>query len=159
MKEGRPTLYTEHTVAQAEQYLEDCKDKYTAVPIYTEDGDVVLDQDGVQKTRMKKIVNLPSIAGLARYLKVSRETIYAWSSQPEKIKFSDIVGQVLIEQEQRLLSNGISGEYNCVIAKLILTKHGYSDKQELSGVNGNPIESIHKIEWEVIPSKRLEDEK
>lgn len=32
-------------------------------------------------------------------------------------------------------------------------------KQELSGVDGNPIESIHKIEWEVIPSKRLEDEK
>jgi len=155
---ARPTIYTEHTVAQAEQYLADCKDKYTQVPIYTEDGDVILDENGVQKTRLKKIVNLPSVAGLACYLKVSRETIYDWSGQEEKVEFSDIIKLILSEQEQRLTGNGISGEYNSVIAKLLLTKHGYSDRQELSGVGGNPIESIHKIEWEVIPSKRIEDE-
>ena len=156
---ARPTLYTKDTVALAEQYLADCKDKYTEVPIYTEDGDVVLDENGVQKTRMKKIVNLPSVAGLAGYLKVGRNTIYDWASQEDKTEFSNIIELILSEQEQRLTSNGISGEYNSVIAKLLMTKHGYSDKQELTGKDGNPLESIHKIEWEVIPSKRIADEK
>jgi len=156
---ARPTLYTKDTVALAKQYLADCKDKYTEVPIYTEDGDVVLDENGVQKTRLKKIVNLPSIAGLACYLRVSRETIYDWGSQEEKAEFSYILKLILSEQEQRLTSNGISGEYNPVMAKLLMTKHGYSDKQELTGKDGNPLESIHKIEWEVIASPRLENEK
>ena len=154
MKTGRPSKYNKDTVALAEQYLLDCKDRYTKVTIYDEDGEPVMDENGKVVTRLKKIVQLPSIAGLAGYLKVSRETIYDWSSQPEKIEFSDIVGQVLIEQEQRLLSNGISGEYNSVIAKLVLTKHGYSDKQELTGKDGS---ALLPILVEIINEKTTED--
>lgn len=73
---------------------------------------------------------VPSIAGLATVLKVARSTIYEWQSDPEKKQFSDILSEILAEQEQITLSNGLKGDFNATIAKLLLGKHGYSDKAE-----------------------------
>lgn len=94
----------------------------------------------VSHTRLS--VNLPSIAGLAVYLGVNRDTVYAWrdkdltaSTEEEKslfLEFSDILGDILTEQEKRLVNGGISGTYNPMITKLALGKHGYADKADIT---------------------------
>ena len=71
---------------------------------------------------------VPSIAGLASYIDVNRSTAQDWrGSSPD---FSAIVERILEKQELKLLSNGLTGDYNPTIAKLMLTKHGYTDKVE-----------------------------
>jgi hypothetical protein len=73
---------------------------------------------------------IPSVAGLACYTGKRRSTIYDYASKNED--FSDILEAVLSLQENRLLNGSLAGNMNSTIAKLILTKHGYSDKQEIS---------------------------
>lgn len=72
---------------------------------------------------------IPSIAGLAVFLNVSRSTVYEW----EKVnsEFSDILKQIMDIQETILINNGLKGKFIAPITKLMLTKHGYSDKQEI----------------------------
>ena len=116
MPGGRPTKYNDEILARAKAYVDGG---------YIECGDVI-----------------PQMAGLAIELNISRETIYDWSDDPEKKEFSDIVGRCLRAQERKLLNGSLSGTLNSTIAKLILTKHGYSERiqQEHMGENGGPIE-------------------
>lgn len=74
-------------------------------------------------------VNLPTIEGLALFLGISRSTLYLW--QKEHDKFSDIIETLQQKQASALINNGLSGNYNPTIAKVLLTKHGYTDKQEI----------------------------
>lgn len=78
-------------------------------------------------------VNLPTIEGLALYLEISRSTLYLW--QKEHPEFSDIIEILQQKQAQALINNGLSGDYNPTIAKVLLAKHGYKDevKQEVTG--------------------------
>lgn len=101
---ARPTDYSDDILKKAREYLS----------TYEKQGKAV-----------------PSVAGLALYLGVHRDTIYDWSSQEDKQEFSDIVKQCLAKQEETLITNGLKGEFNASITKLLLTKHGYSDKQEI----------------------------
>jgi hypothetical protein len=120
---GRPSEYSEEIVKKAQKYLDSCKDK-------TEQHlDMENEQKGYQKFKNKLKVKLPTIEGLAVYLKVARDTIYEW----EKIhkEFSDIIGDLRATQAQRLIDNGLSGDYNPTIAKVLLAKHGYKDAQEV----------------------------
>ena len=71
---------------------------------------------------------IPSIAGLAFFLGKSRECMYEWARQSDV--FSGILDEILRTQEMLLLDGGLGGDFNAVITKMILTKHGYSDKQE-----------------------------
>jgi hypothetical protein len=99
---------------------------------------------------------IPSIAGLAVYLGTCRETIYDWSRKfPE---FSDIVTLLLSKQEQVLIQKGLTGDFNPSITKVILTKHGYSEKQDLTlaGPNGGPVE-FSKIERVIVDAKDVKD--
>jgi hypothetical protein len=73
---------------------------------------------------------VPSIAGLACVLGITRETCYAWAKDPEKPEFSDILKELMQKQERQLLKQGLLGGFNPSITKMILTKHGYSDKVE-----------------------------
>jgi len=72
--------------------------------------------------------NLPSIEGLAVFLEVHRSTIYDWKDK--FAEFSDILEKILAVQADCLMNNGLNGKWNATIAKLILTKHGYSDRSE-----------------------------
>lgn len=74
-------------------------------------------------------VQLPTIEGLALFLEISRSTLYLW--QKEHKAFSDIIEVLQQKQAQALINNGLSGNYNPTIAKVLLTKHGYTDKQEI----------------------------
>jgi hypothetical protein len=73
---------------------------------------------------------VPSIAGLACVLNVTRETCRAWGIDPEKSEFSGILDELAQKQERELLNNGLAGNFNAPITKMMLTKHGYSDKIE-----------------------------
>jgi len=92
---------------------------------------------------------MPSIAGLSMVLNVTRETIYDWASQSEKPEFSDIIKKLLAVQEFVLSNKGLKGESNANLTKLFLAKHGYSDRQEISGLDGGPIETSDISDMEV----------
>lgn len=96
---------------------------------------------------------IPSIAGLACYLGVARETIYDW--RDKDTEFSDIVKGILAMQERQLLNGGLSGDYNATISKLVLSKHGYTDKAEVDNKSSDgsmtPATSIN------IDSKAIKD--
>ena len=103
MAAGRPTVYGDNILKRARGYLTTFKDM----------GDVV-----------------PSIAGLACVLGVTRETCRAWGNDPDKAEFSAILGELAQRQERELLNNGLAGNFNAPITKMMLTKHGYSDRVE-----------------------------
>lgn len=100
---GRPTHYSDDIARQAREYLNSYQDK----------GDAV-----------------PSVAGLSLHLNRARSTLYEWASQPDKVEFADILHDINATQEKVALSCGLKGEFNSQIVKLLLGKHGYSDKVE-----------------------------
>lgn len=99
---ARPTILTDELIEKAEGYI-----------------DYRLEQ---------KL--LPTIEGLAVYLGINRDTVYDWKNKHER--FSDIYEDIMATQGDQLVNKGLSGEYNSTIAKLILTKHDYSDKQDIT---------------------------
>ena len=128
MAGGRPSKYTPELIEKTKEYLAN----------WQSTGDVI-----------------PSIAGLAGVLEVRRETIHEWCREDEKEDFSNIVAQILRKQEQTLANKGLTGDFNSSITKLLLTKHGYSDKieQEHTGRDGGP------ISWNVLPVRPVEPKK
>jgi len=79
--------------------------------------------------------NIPSVAGFARILKVTRPTIYNWADDyPE---FFDTLEFIKAEQEFVALNKGIIGEYVVPITKLVLHNHGYSDKAQTDVISSD----------------------
>jgi len=111
MPAGRPTKLTPAVIEASKHYRDN----------YAEVGDVI-----------------PSVAGLADELKIDRTTLYDWSLKDEG-EFPNIYRQILAKQERVLVNGGLSGTHNSTITKLMLTKHGYSDKQELTGNDGEKL--------------------
>jgi DNA-packaging protein gp3 len=101
---ARPTDYSSDILTKARAYLKS----------YSKLGEVI-----------------PSIAGLALALDLSRETLYAWAKDPDKQEFSDILSDCMAQQERTLVNEGLKGVTNPTITKLMLSKHGYSEKQEI----------------------------
>lgn len=112
-KHGRPTKCTDELLTKAKQYL--------------------LDWD----TKLNEAI--PSIASLAVYLGISRESCMEWKRNPNANEnyshFAYIIQNIMALQEATLLTNGLKGSYNSTITKLILSKHGYSDKIDNSNIN------------------------
>jgi len=73
---------------------------------------------------------IPSEVGLAKILRVARSTVQKWGKDDPKGEFSGILEQIQCNQEFQLLNSGLLGDYNSTIVKLVLGKHGYSDKQD-----------------------------
>jgi hypothetical protein len=129
MAAGRPTTYSEDMLQRTKEYL---------------------DGGYLEKSRV-----IPSVVGLARYLDVSRSTLYLWGDDHDE--FSDILDSIKDEQHEILVSSGLTGDFNPTMAKLMLTKHGYSDKQELTGNEGGPIELDTHWTIEVVETKDNEE--
>ena len=115
--QGRPTDYSEEIVVKAKAYLDSCVDEE-------------IEKGTEQKPIYQVKVKLPSIAGLALHLGIARSTVYEWKKEHKA--FSDILDDILSQQEKVLLENGLSGTYNPTITKLVLGKHGYTDKQDVT---------------------------
>lgn len=74
---------------------------------------------------------IPSLVGMCRVLNRGKSTIYDWAKDPNK-EFSDIVEALNELQEEILARNGLTGDFNSSITKLLMSKHGYSDRQEIT---------------------------
>ncbi len=129
---ARPTILTEELKEKARLYLEECKDEETE--FHKTRGEK---SDGFE--RLVK-VKLPTIEGLALYLGTSRDILYDWEVKDEE--FSYIMKDLRAKQADMLISNGLSGDYNPTIAKVLLTKHGYREGTELSGEGGKDFKII-----------------
>lgn len=101
-KVGRPSQLTPELISKAAMYLTD----------YTSNGDIV-----------------PTVAGLACYLDIPRSSIYNYKGQSNELL--DTLEKLEQIQESKLVNGGLLGDFNATIAKLMLSNHGYSDKQEV----------------------------
>jgi hypothetical protein len=115
---GRPSKLTDEVIAKAKEYV---------------DGGYLVDE------------LVPTVAGLAVYIDIRKSTLYEWAK--ENSQFSDFLSTVMTKQEKGLLKGGMTGDYNSTITKLMLTKHGYSDKQEteITGANGGPAVILERV--------------
>ena len=127
MPAGRPTSYSDDMLQQATEYV----DKG-----WRKEGDV-----------------MPMIESLSVVLGVARSTIYKWAE--EKPEFSDILDTLMAVQAKELWNRGLVGDYNSTMAKLALTKHGYSDKSqsEVSGINGRPVEIEQDVVFRIVDAE------
>ncbi|MEY0282157.1 DNA-packaging protein [Providencia rettgeri] len=115
-KMGRPSKFAESLI-KAKEYL---------MGGYETVGDVI-----------------PSVAGLACYLGVSRKTVYEWVK--ESTDLSDTLEGILAMQENKLINKGLNGDFNPTITKLMLANHGYSEKQEVDHKSSDNSMSPTKI--------------
>ena len=98
---GRPSKYNTRTVRRVKEYITSEVDK------------------------------VPTMAGLARYLNVTRAAIYEWLKDESKQELIDTVSMMTDERERKLINQGLDGKFNSNIAKLILTtNHGYSENNQ-----------------------------
>jgi len=106
-KVGRPTKYTPELLEKCHIYLE----KWQEIGAQHKD-------------------QIPSHIALADYLGITTTCLYEWNNHEDKKEFSDILEEINKLQQRVLLNNGLSGEFNSNITKLVLGKHGFHDKQE-----------------------------
>lgn len=66
---------------------------------------------------------------LTSVLKVNRDTIYEWKRQYKE--FSDTLEILNLKQTKLLINAGLLDKINIAIAKLLLSKQGYAEKQEV----------------------------
>lgn len=120
---GRPTEYKAEYIQKADEYLE-----------LNQDEDIQqLKQSGKISDAWdyKKKVRLPTIEGFAMFIGVSKKSLYEWEKKDRE--FSHALDKIRTEQHNRLLNNGLSGDYNSTIAKLILSSnHGYKEKTDVT---------------------------
>ncbi len=96
----------------------------------------------------KKLKNaVPSIAGLACYIGVCRETIYQWGR--ESADWKRIIACISTVQEMTLIDKTLPGDFNPNFAKVLMAKHGYSEKQEIDHTSSDgsmtPKQPTYKI--------------
>lgn len=106
---GRPSKYNADMQAAAEQYVNN----------FHEYGDVV-----------------PTVASLALHLDVAIKTLYNWATE-ENPEFLHIFNRLELLQHKSLVNGGLAGGFNPAVTKMMLTKHGYSDKQEIDHRSGD----------------------
>ncbi len=122
---GRPSEYDPSFVQKVDEYLATCVDAEREVKGKGEGYAI--------------IVRLPKLEGFARFLNVSRQSLNNWAEQhPE---FLDALERIKIEQKERLIDNGLSGDYNPTIAKLVLSSdHGMAEKSDVTS-DGEKLQS------------------
>ena len=125
---GRPTLFNQELIDRAKEYV----------------AQFMIPES--EKNMENEVEVIPSVAGLALYLGVSRSSLYNWGD--ENKEFLDTLASLQDVQEVSLLNGGLRGRFNAQISKLALANHGYSDKQEVA-MTVNPLDEIlDEIEYD-----------
>jgi hypothetical protein len=107
------------------------------------------DKEGNVTTKMERIANPPpDFLGLAKYLEVSRKTVWEWIRDNED--FRNIIKGFGNEVYSHVLQeNAIMGEYNPAFAIFAAKNRlGWKDKNEITGEGGKdliPTEIIIKV--------------
>lgn len=107
-KGGCPSKLDDELIAKAEEYIYD----------FRSNDDIV-----------------PSVAGLACYLEISRSSVYNYKDKSNR--FLDIVERVELLQEKMLINGGLKGDFNAAITKLMMAKRGYSDSQVVDNTSSD----------------------
>ena len=124
---GRPTKLTPKIVEQAMKYLGMIVSDEILEAGYKQRGDVV-----------------PTIEGMAIYLGLSRDTMYAW--EKDNKDFSYIMEGLRQLQGNILINGALANKFNPTISKLLLSsKHGYVEKHEADITSGG-----EKIETNIV---------
>jgi len=112
---GRPSKYSDECLVSADEYMENCPNE------------------------------VPTIEGLAIYLKVATRTLYYWSEQHEE--FLHTLDKIKEQQKTKLIDNGLNGTFNATIAKLMLANHGFHDKSDNthSAPGGGPVQMVERV--------------
>lgn len=115
---GRPSKYSPSIIKKTYDYINAAKDEFYNY------------QKGFGATdtyERRVMANLPTLEGLALYLNVHRDTVHAWSKKYPS--FSDALDILMAVQRERLLNRGLSGDYNPMITKLVLSaNHGMKER-------------------------------
>lgn len=115
--------YDPKFVQKVDEYLATCVDE----------------EDEFHKTRGEKSdtfertlkVHLPKVEGFALFIGVHKDTLYAWAKENDE--FSDALQKIIVLQHNILVDNALSGNYNPLIAKLMLShNHGYKEKSDMT---------------------------
>ena len=116
---GRPTDYTPEMLDLCRDYIDNCPDK------------------------------VPMVVGLCKHINRASSTVYRWAEEEDKAEFKDILGEIKDLQHLKLINSGLDNEFNSAITKMMMTKHGYSEKiqQEVSGPNGGAINNKYTVEF------------
>lgn len=147
---GRPLEYNDEVVSKTNEYIDSCEDEENQ---YLSG----LSVKGTELYKTKLKVNLPTIEGLALYLEVNRDTIYDWEGKYKE--FSDILGKLRAKQAKCLIDNGLSGDYNPTIAKVLLTKHGYREGLEQTGKDGKDFNLLSDDQINTLKDKLINESK
>lgn len=124
---GRPTLLTNEIKEKAWEYI-----------------DWFMSDEAQDMENNLEVI--PSMAGLAIFLGVSRRALYLWRDKDDE--FMHTLEALQNAQESILINNGLKGKFNPTISKLALANHGYSDKQEVA-MTVNPLDEIlDEIEYD-----------
>ncbi len=126
-KTGRPSKYNKAILEKSSKYIE----------VWKTLGDMI-----------------PSVEALSEYINISRSTIYKWERDKISCEFSHMLDNISRLQKRVLINNGLSGEFNAAITKLVLTKHGLSDKVDSDVTSGG---KEIKNEWHIHPVQNAKD--
>lgn len=120
-------------------YLESCNDGMVSVQT-------------TRGTTQKLVVKIPTIEGLATALNIGLTTVYKW----EKLypAFAVMLKRLRQIQADRLIQEGLSGRYNPLVAKIMLSKHGYRDGSDIDMTSKG-----EKIEGFTYVAPKKEEEK
>ena len=113
--EGRPTKYGPHTLEITADYIDN----------FGLCGDAI-----------------PSIVGLSLELDVVLSRVDVWRNDPKKKEFKDMLEKLLAKQQRVLLAGSLLGDLNSNISKLVLAKHGYTDKTEVENTGVLPFTGL-----------------
>lgn len=113
---ARPSKYSEQILDLTKQYIDEAEDTHEVV-------------GAGLNARIRSKVKLPTLEGLAFFLRVHKDTIQEWKKNHDE--FSVLIGDLLAKQAEALINNGLSGTYNPTIAKVLLAKHGYKESSEV----------------------------
>jgi len=132
VKDGRPSEFKEEYIAKADEFLELCKDE--EFTFHKTDG---VKSDSYER-HIK--VKLPTIQGFALFLDVSIPTLHNWAKENQE--FFNALEKIKRVQHERLISGGLSNDYNSTIAKLMLSSnHGYKEKSDVTS-GDEPIKGV-----------------
>jgi len=150
MPAGAPTKYKKKYIELVEEYLKITIDEIKQKTAKNKDG-------GRISKYLSLKVNLPTLEGYSQYINADIDVMMIWAKKEPKFKRA--LNKITREQKRRLLNSGLSGAYNPVIAKLILSaNHGMNERgTEINITLPTPIlQSIAPVEKkEIKEAKRM----
>lgn len=116
-----PSTFKPEYIGAVNEYLKQNQDEYTE--FHRTRSRSISGSDSYERIVR---VKLPSIRGFAKFIGVSRKTIYNW--RDENPDFEEALEEINQEQLERLINAGLEGSYNPTITKVLLSaNHGIRD--------------------------------